>query len=87
MVYYDEKFAVIVDACSSNKKKACFKKKKTEKKIKFPPKNVFYVSINRWCTVNSNISIQISSSAVSCEFICFYLGNNSRLAVYIAAFV
>lgn len=86
MVYYDEKFAVIVDACSSNKKKACIKKK-TEKKIKFPPTNVFYVSINRWCTVNSNISIQISSSAFSCEFICFYLGNNSRLAVYIAAFV
>lgn len=45
--FKDEKFAVIVDACSSNKKKACFKKKKTEKKIKFPPTNVFYVSINR----------------------------------------
>lgn len=29
------------------KKKHVLKKKKTEKKIKFPPKNVFYVSINR----------------------------------------
>lgn len=64
-------------------KNACLKKKAD--KI-FSTFKCVSVSIYRWYTVNSNLSIQISSSAFNCEFICTKLGNFSRLAV-IAAFV
>lgn len=62
-------------------KNACLKKKAD--KI-FSTFKCVSVSIYRWYTVNSNLSIQISSSAFNCEFICSKLGNFSRLAVIVA---
>lgn len=62
-------------------KNACLKKK--AEKI-FSTFKCVSVSIYRWYTVNSNLSIQISSSAFNCEFICSKLGNFSRLAVIVA---
>lgn len=62
-------------------KNACLKKKAD--KI-FSTFKCVSVSIYRWHTVNSNLSIQISSSAFNCEFICSKLGNFSRLADIVA---
>lgn len=62
-------------------KNACLKKKAD--KI-FSTFKCVSVSIYRWYTVNSNLSIQISSSAFNCEFICSKLGNFSRLADIVA---